>query len=149
MKTAVHMLLAMAAATCAAANTPPRRRLQEDGICRYENDGVCDVPLYCDEGTDLDDCSSLEGLLGSGIDQSQQMLEFTKHLAEEGFCEAGGEAAADEAGAKEAGDGIGFHNPLCDYARKAVEGICCDVRPRCASPHLPQLRIAPKPWPRG
>jgi hypothetical protein len=185
----------------------------------------------------------LEGLLGSGIDQSQQMLEFTKHLAEEGFCEAGGEAAADEAGANQAscsyelhahsavighnigdpiegltaeecqaqcdavpscravdyatfrnagsrtayaagecilndgagysdhsesdgymnldsyikgacganqaGDGIGFHNPLCDYARKAVEGICCDVRPRCASLHLPQLRIAPKPWPRG
>ena len=52
-------------------------------------------------------------------------------------------------GANQAGDGIGFHNPLCDYARKAVEGICCDVRPRCASPHLPQLRTAPKPWPRG
>lgn len=29
------------------------------GLCRgFENNGVCEVPTHCDEGTDCNDCTS-------------------------------------------------------------------------------------------
>jgi hypothetical protein len=27
------------------------------GVCPYEDDNECDVPDYCPEGTDLNDCT--------------------------------------------------------------------------------------------
>ena len=44
---------------------------QANSSCDYENDGYCDVPLFCDPGTDLNDCSSScecsSSWLGDGV----------------------------------------------------------------------------------